>query len=58
MSSRGRVFRGIGEQVQNDLLDAHRVRFESLANDGFVAEVVFDRDGLVTDYPGIARRIS
>jgi hypothetical protein len=38
--------------------DAHRVRFESLANDGFMAEVMFDRDGLVTDYPGIARRIA
>jgi uncharacterized protein len=38
--------------------DAHCVRFESLADDGFRAEVVFDNDGLVTDYPGIARRIA
>lgn len=29
------------------------VRYES---DGFAADIVFDRDGLVRDYPGIARR--
>jgi hypothetical protein len=33
------------------------VRFESL--DGtFTADIVFDEDGLVLDYPGIARRVS
>jgi uncharacterized protein len=35
----------------------HRIRYESL--DGpFTAEVAFDADGLVVDYPGIARRLS
>jgi uncharacterized protein len=33
------------------------VRFESL-DGSFSAEIVFDSDGLVRDYPGIARRLS
>jgi hypothetical protein len=32
------------------------VRFESL-DDSFTAEITFDDDGLVLDYPGIARRL-
>ena len=32
----------------------HVVRFESL-DDSFLAEIVFDDDGLVLDYPGIGR---
>ncbi len=41
------------------LTDGARVRFEAVAQDGedFVADIVFDRDGLVADYPGIAHRI-
>ncbi len=31
------------------------VRYESLDSD-FTAEITFDRDGLVVDYPGIGRR--
>jgi hypothetical protein len=33
------------------------VRFESLDGD-FSADIVFDEDGLVVDYPGIAKRLS
>lgn len=33
------------------------VRFESLDGD-FTADIVFDEDGLVIDYPGIGRRLS
>jgi uncharacterized protein len=33
------------------------VRFESL-DDSFTADITFDDDGLVLDYPGIARRLS
>jgi uncharacterized protein len=34
------------------------VRFESVGEDeDFVADIVFDRDGIVLDYPGIATRI-
>lgn len=33
------------------------VRFESLAGDGFVADITLDADGLVIDYPGIAERM-
>lgn len=33
------------------------VRFESLAGDGFVADITMDVDGLVVDYPGIATRL-
>ena len=34
------------------------VRFETLGSDErFSADVVFDRHGLVLDYPGIGRRI-
>jgi hypothetical protein len=33
------------------------VRFESLADDGFKADITYDRDGLVLDYPGIGTRI-
>jgi hypothetical protein len=33
------------------------VRFESTSGDGFVADIVYDADGLVVDYPGIGRRI-
>ena len=32
------------------------VRFEAVGDD-FVAHVVFDENGLVVDYPGIARRL-
>jgi uncharacterized protein len=40
-------------------LSAHRVRFESLdPSADFVAEITFDEDGVVFDYPGIANRIS
>ncbi|HZR94590.1 MAG TPA: putative glycolipid-binding domain-containing protein, partial [Gaiellaceae bacterium] len=39
--------RGVDERV---------VRFEAVG-DGFVADVVFDREGLVVDYPGIATRV-
>jgi hypothetical protein len=33
------------------------VRFESLASDGFRADVIYDADGFVLDYPGIGTRI-
>ena len=33
------------------------VRFESLAGDGFVADITFDADALVIDYPGVAERL-
>jgi uncharacterized protein len=34
------------------------VRFESLSeDDDFAADIIFDSDGIVIDYPGIARRI-
>jgi uncharacterized protein len=33
------------------------IRFDSL-DDSFTAEIAFDEDGLVVDYPGIARRLS
>ena len=33
------------------------VRFESVASDGFKADITYDTDGLVVDYPGIATRI-
>jgi len=33
------------------------VRFESLAADGFVADITYDAAGFVLDYPGIGRRI-
>jgi hypothetical protein len=33
------------------------VRFESVASDGFKADITYDADGLVLDYPGIATRI-
>lgn len=33
------------------------VRFDSLDDDAFTAEIVLDEDGLVVDYPGIGRRI-
>jgi hypothetical protein len=36
--------------------DGARYRFEAPAS-GFVAEISVDRDGLVVDYPGIARRV-
>jgi hypothetical protein len=36
--------------------ERHIVRFEAL--DGtFASDITFDADGLVLDYPGIARRI-
>lgn len=38
--------------------DAHSlVRFESLAEDGFRADVTYDAEGFVLDYPGIGTRI-
>lgn len=33
------------------------VRFESLAEDGFQADITYDADGFVRDYPGIGTRI-
>jgi hypothetical protein len=33
------------------------VRFESLAEDGFRADITYDAEGLVLDYPGIGTRI-
>jgi hypothetical protein len=33
------------------------VRFEALAGSGFAADVTFDRDGLVLDYPDLAVRL-
>jgi hypothetical protein len=33
------------------------VRFESLGEDDFKADITYDRDGLVLDYPGIGARI-
>jgi hypothetical protein len=33
------------------------VRFESLGADGFEAEITYDADGFVLDYPGIGKRI-
>jgi hypothetical protein len=33
------------------------VRFESLAQDGFKADITYDAEGFVLDYPGIATRI-
>jgi hypothetical protein len=39
--------------------DSRLVRFEAVGEgETFAADVTFDRDGLVVDYPGIARRIS
>jgi hypothetical protein len=38
--------------------DERVIRFEAVGeDDGFVADVIFDRDGLVVDYPGIASRM-
>jgi uncharacterized protein len=36
--------------------DTHVVRFED--DEGFAADVTFDDDGLVLDYPGLARRLA
>ena len=37
----------------------HLVRFEAVGEgEDFVADVQFDEDGLVIDYPGIASRIA
>ena len=36
--------------------DERVIRFEAVG-DGFVADLVFDKDGLVVDYPGIATRV-
>ncbi len=33
------------------------VRFESLAGDGFSADITYDEEGVVLDYPGIGTRI-
>jgi len=33
------------------------VRFESLAQDGFRADITYDAEGFVLDYPEIATRI-
>jgi hypothetical protein len=39
--------------------DTRKVRFEAIGDgENFEADITFDRDGLVVDYPGIARRIS
>ena len=37
-------------------LGGQRVRYEAL-DGSFTAVIVFDADGLVLDYPGIARRV-
>jgi hypothetical protein len=37
-------------------LGGNVVRFESL-DDTFTADLSFDNDGLVVDYPGLARRV-
>jgi hypothetical protein len=43
--------------LQTRSADEHVVRFEATGeDDDFVADVVFDADGLVVDYPGIATR--
>lgn len=42
--------------LENRGEDERVIRFEAVGN-GFVADVVFDRDGLVVDYPGIAMRV-
>jgi hypothetical protein len=39
---------GLGDRV---------VRFDSL-DDPFTADIKFDEDGLVVDYPGIGRRLT
>jgi uncharacterized protein len=41
------------------IIDGERslVRFESLADDGFRADITYDADGFVLDYPGIGTRI-
>jgi hypothetical protein len=36
--------------------EQHVVRFED-ADDGFTADLTFDKDGLVVDYPGLAHRL-
>jgi uncharacterized protein len=33
------------------------VRFESLADEGFKADLTYDAEGFVLDYPGIGTRI-
>jgi hypothetical protein len=33
------------------------VRFESLTDDGFKADITYDAEGLVLDYPGIGTRM-
>ena len=33
------------------------VRFESLGDDGFAADITYDADGLVLDYPGVGTRL-
>jgi hypothetical protein len=33
------------------------IRFESLADDGFKADITYDAEGLVLDYPGIGTRM-
>jgi uncharacterized protein len=38
--------------------DQSVVRFESLAADGFTADIVYDTEGFVLDYPGIGKRIA
>lgn len=43
---------------QRETKDGRRVvRFESV-DDGFVADLLFDPDGLVVDYPGLAQRLT
>jgi hypothetical protein len=41
------------------MIDSERslVRFESLAADGFKADITYDAEGFVLDYPGIGTRI-
>lgn len=42
--------------AQRDRPGGRLIRFESL-DSGFTAELAFDADGLVVDYPGIGRRL-
>jgi hypothetical protein len=43
----------------NRVIDGERsvVRFESLADDAFVADITYDAAGIVVDYPGVGTRM-
>jgi hypothetical protein len=44
------------EHIRRDS-DGATVRFRELEGDGFEAELVLDRDGLIVVYPQLARRV-